>query len=102
MGHGKERPTREIKRDFRVGQPSSLQARGTTEENDGEEERQERGEMNQKRPKPEPEVDSSMMRLRRFEKRETNPTQVNEREGGGRIPVRETLREKGQRRTRER
>ena len=58
--------------------------------------------MNQKkRPEPEPDVvssDSSMMQLRRFEKRGTNLHSSQRARG----PVRETLRENGQQRTRER
>ena len=82
MGHDKARPTQEIKRDFRVGHPSSLQARGTREKNEGEEERWERQKNEPKRPEPEPDVvgsDSSTMQLRQLEKKGgPTPTQVNE------------------------
>ena len=44
-----------------------------------------------------------MMELHRFEKEGgPTPTRVNEQEGGHCIPVRETLRENGQQRTRKR
>ena len=104
MGHGKERPTQEIERDLRVGHPSSLQARGTREENEG---RKRTTGTREKRTKKK----TTRTRTRRrqqhdaatsIRKRGTNPHSSQRARGGRHIPVKETLRENGQQRTRER
>ena len=106
MGHGKKRPTQEIERDFRVRHPTSLQVRGTREENEG---RRTTG-TREKRTKKKTTRTRTRHRQQQqqhhaaalIRKKGDQPPLKSTSERGSSHPVRETLRENGQQRTRER
>ena len=107
MGHGKKRPTQEIERDFRVRHPTSLQVRGTREENEGRRRTTGTREKRTKKKKTQTRTRHRQQRQQHhvaasIQNKGDQPPLKSMSERGSSHPVRETLRENGQQQMRER